>query len=152
MNAKLEKHEQNQENQEGEKERTIEENKKENSITEREKQIAEKEKKLEEMEKKIERKEIEIIVLRELKELDAAEELKELFINAAMMIPQNERYSFITKNVETIKKVIEKSTQKEYQKACEKHIKGRTPESGTGAYDSDFTFTNTAAQVKQAFN
>lgn len=82
-------------------EKQKEESNNKNSIEERERLLEER--KVEEQEKQIELKEVETLVLRELKELEAAEELKEMFINSAMMLPRNERYTFIAKNVETIK-------------------------------------------------
>lgn len=130
-----------------------EENNNKNSIEERERLLEERERKVEEQEKQIELKEVETLVLRELKELEAAEELKEMFINAAMMLPRNERYTFIAKNVETIKKVIEKNTYKKYQVDCKRLIKGKTPSTSTGVFDDGgFPIGDTMAEVSRAFN
>lgn len=123
------------------------------SIEERERLLEERERKVEEQEKQIELKEVETLVLRELKELEAAEELKEMFINSAMMLPRNERYAFIAKNVETIKKVIEKNANKKYQEDSKKIIKGITPERTSGVIDEcGFPIGGTMAEVSRAFN
>ena len=135
-------------NQQEEQKSQEEEKERDNSLEERENKVAEREKQLEEQERMIEVKEIELIVQKELKDLDFGEELQELFVKATMTVAKENRYAFVAKNVEVIKREIKRNVDTQYQEVSQKLIRGITPQGSTGVTTDEFSDMD--AQVKNA--
>ena len=147
MDEKTQELEQNQQEEQQNREK---ETNKDNSLEERENKIAEREKQLEEQARMIELKEIELIVQKELKDLDFGEQLQELFVNATMMVEKEKRYAFVVQNVEILKREIKRNADTQYQKDSQKLIRGITPQGSTGVSTEEFSYMD--VQVRNALS